>query len=158
MLPSTRSADTIGTFKSRLKNWSVHVSIYHLGRFSAIAALPISLQLGRYRNLYWHWHCYVVITYCPPCNFPTLVIQRFPLPLLLGLVWVTSLSQHVASAPSLLPVPVFRARLRICRFTLSNDCKLRANGAQRLAMLDMYFNRSYPFSQYHFSLWLIYFR
>ena len=31
-------------------------STHHLGRFSAITALPIRMRLGRYRNLYWHWH------------------------------------------------------------------------------------------------------
>ena len=50
--PSTRSADTIGTFKSRLKT-DLFTIAYHLGRFSAIAALPIRLRLRRYRNLYW---------------------------------------------------------------------------------------------------------
>jgi len=64
--PSTISADTIGrpTFKSP----SVYVSIYHLGRFSAIAALPIRMRLGLvlvfgldlwlgYLYWHWHWHC-----------------------------------------------------------------------------------------------------
>lgn len=35
-------------------SWNFCVSIHYLGRFSAIAALPIRMRLGRHRNLYWH--------------------------------------------------------------------------------------------------------